>query len=50
MAAPNPKPKQIKWVVSEARKVIIADSEEGILDVDVSSAKNAWDKCYGKLV
>jgi hypothetical protein len=23
--------------------------EEGILDVDAPSAKNAWDECYSKL-
>jgi hypothetical protein len=44
MAAPNPKLKYIKWIASEARKIIIADLEEGILDVDAPSAKNAWDK------
>ncbi len=44
MAAPNQKPKYIKWVGSEAKKIIIADLEEGILDVDAPSAKNAWDK------
>jgi hypothetical protein len=49
MAAPNPKPKYIKWVVSEAKKIIIADLEAGILDVDAPSAKNAWDECYSKL-
>jgi hypothetical protein len=43
MAAPNPKPKYIKWVgISEAKKIIIADLEEGILDVDAPSAKNAY--------
>jgi hypothetical protein len=40
MAASNPKP-YIKWIVSEAKKIIIADLEEGILDVDVPSANNA---------
>jgi hypothetical protein len=49
MAAPNPKPKFIRWVVSEARKIIIADLEDGILDVDAPSARNAWDECYSKL-
>jgi hypothetical protein len=49
MAAPNRKPKYIKWVGSEAKKIIIADLEEGILDVDAPSAKNAWDECYSKL-
>jgi hypothetical protein len=49
MAAPNPKPKYIKWIVSEAKKIIIADLEEGILDVDAPSAKNAWVECYSKM-
>jgi hypothetical protein len=49
MAAPNPKPKYIKWISSEARKIIISDLEEGILDVDAPSAKNAWDECYSKM-
>ena len=45
MTAPNPKPKYIKWVDSaEAKKIIIADLEEGILDVDEPSANNAWDE------
>jgi hypothetical protein len=34
---------------SEAKKIIIADLEVGILDVDAPSAKNAWDECYSKL-
>jgi hypothetical protein len=38
MAAPNQKFKYIKWVGSEAKKIIIADLEEGILDVDAPSA------------
>jgi hypothetical protein len=49
MAAPNPKPKYIKWVVSESKKIIIAGLEDGILDVDAPSAKNAWDEYYSKL-
>jgi hypothetical protein len=49
MVAPNPKPKYIKWVDREAKKILIADLEEGILDVDAPSAKNAWEECYSKL-
>jgi hypothetical protein len=49
MAASNPRPKYIKWIASEAKKIIIADLEEGILDVDAPSAKNAWDECYSKM-
>jgi hypothetical protein len=48
MAPPNPKP-YIKWIVSEAKKIIIADLEEGIIDVDAPSAQNAWDECYSKM-
>jgi hypothetical protein len=49
MAAPNSELKYIKWVVSEAKKIIISDLEDGILNVDAPSAKNAWDKYYSKL-
>jgi hypothetical protein len=48
MAAPKPKP-YIKWFHSEAKKIIMADLEEGILDVDAPSAKTAWDECYSKM-
>jgi hypothetical protein len=48
MAAPKPKP-YINWFHSEAKKIIMADLEEGILDVDAPSAKTAWDECYSKM-
>lgn len=52
MAEKAEQKKPIAWVNSKAKKIILLDLQEGILPLDSAevSAREAWDKVYGKMI